>query len=375
MKKVLYSSFFIILFLGACYTANKLSYFNFAYLYNKKNNFTNLENIVFNTSDSLSIVYLKVNLHDLLYDKAENEKNFKANFKIYYELYSSYESKSILDSSSFVYVDSLNYGIETEMIANFDVKAEFPGNYILYIILSDLNKKQSYSTVVNIYKESPNSRQNFLVKADDELPVFKNFISEEQKIKIISNNPNAKEIIVRYYNRQFFIAKPPFIYDKDKIFHFKADSIFTIKINTNNETGFLQLHKKGFYHFQIDSTAREGLTLFRFYDGFPEITTPSQALLPLRYFTTKKEFDIMRSHEDLKTAIDSFWLERAGNSQRAKAMIQKYYNRVQDANIFFTSYQEGWRTDRGIIYIIYGEPNYVYKKTDVEEWTYGEAGN
>jgi hypothetical protein len=56
-------------------------------------------------------------------------------------------------------------------------------------------------------------------------------------------------------------------------------------------------------------------------------------------------------------------------------MIKLYYNRVMDANRFFTSYLEGWKTDRGIIYIIYGPPNVVYKGRNVEGWVYGEDKN
>ena len=43
--------------------------------------------------------------------------------------------------------------------------------------------------------------------------------------------------------------------------------------------------------------------------------------------------------------------------------------------MLFSSYQEGWKTDRGLIYIIYGPPSEVYRKTGEEEWIYGERNN
>ena len=62
-------------------------------------------------------------------------------------------------------------------------------------------------------------------------------------------------------------------------------------------------------------------------------------------------------------------------SERARTLIREFYTRVESANNYFTSYLEGWKTDRGIIYIIYGVPNVVYKNKDYENWIYGEENN
>ncbi|MPN51542.1 hypothetical protein SDC9_199190 [bioreactor metagenome] len=46
-----------------------------------------------------------------------------------------------------------------------------------------------------------------------------------------------------------------------------------------------------------------------------------------------------------------------------------------NANRLFTSYTEGWQTDRGMIYIVFGPPNIVYRSDDTESWIYGEENN
>jgi hypothetical protein len=48
---------------------------------------------------------------------------------------------------------------------------------------------------------------------------------------------------------------------------------------------------------------------------------------------------------------------------------------VQDANYYFTSYLEGWKTDRGMVYLIYGSPNVIYRTLNSETWIYGEENN
>ncbi|MDZ7822184.1 MAG: GWxTD domain-containing protein [Candidatus Marinimicrobia bacterium] len=40
-------------------------------------------------------------------------------------------------------------------------------------------------------------------------------------------------------------------------------------------------------------------------------------------------------------------------------LMNEYYYRVQTANQRFSGQREGWRSDRGMIYIIYGEPDAV----------------
>ncbi len=56
--------------------------------------------------------------------------------------------------------------------------------------------------------------------------------------------------------------------------------------------------------------------------------------------------------------------------ERSRELIKLFYNRVFFANVYFTSYIEGWRTDRGMIYIIYGLPDYIYKSGEEERWIY-----
>jgi GWxTD domain-containing protein len=342
-----------------------------------ENSFTNFGTVIYHASDEKSRVYLDVKLKDLKYLGGQNKKPHYARYKVFYELYPNYESKTISDSAALFFTDTLNYGVDANMVVDFDISAAFPGEYVLKISLTDLNRKEN-NVVFNIYKvskTSQNSSQNFMVVDEDNNPLFVKHIKDEQYFKILCNQKDNRQLMVRYYNCKLPIAKTPFAVDKNITFNFKADSLYDISM-TNGESVLLKLPFDGIYHFQQDTTQVEGFTLFHFDDGFPEIETPLQAILPLRYLTTQKEFDALLKYQDYKVAVDSFWLERAsGQAERAKNMIAKYYLRVVLANKMFTSYQEGWKTDRGIIYIIYGPPTELYRKTGEEQWIYGERGN
>ena len=212
------------------------------------------------------------------------------------------------------------------------------------------------------------------MKHPDNSIFYNNWLSSDEEFKIVSNNNKIEKLFVRYYDLFFPIATPPFSETTQKAFNFKADSIFTVEIK-NGQTQNLKFLKKGIYHFQADTSSKEGFTVFRFDDDFPAVTTVNQVLQPLRYLTSKSEYDEINIAKNKKDAIDNFWIQTSGNADRAKQMIKLYYNRVKEANQFFSSYLEGWKTDRGIIYIIYGPPNIVYRDKYFEKWVYGEDRN
>jgi len=91
---------------------------------------------------------------------------------------------------------------------------------------------------------------------------------------------------------------------------------------------------------------------------------------PLAYLASAEEMYRMKAADRPKSALDDFWISCGGNIDKARELIRIYYTRVLYSNYYFTSYKEGWRTERGMIYIIYGPPDKVYKTNDGESWGY-----
>ena len=133
--------------------------------------------------------------------------------------------------------------------------------------------------------------------------------------------------------------------------------------------------REGFYHIQLSDSTKHGFTLYRFEESFPAVTTVKDLIEPLRFINSNSEYKTLTEADFPKAEVDRFWLNLAGNQDRAKLLIQKFYSRVENSNEFFTSYTEGWRTDRGLIYLIFGAPNIIYKNSESEFWVYGEESN
>jgi GWxTD domain-containing protein len=246
---------------------------------------------------------------------------------------------------------------------------------VLKITTTDLYREQSSLEYLKVDKSSKYVRQNFLpIDPETQTPLFRSWFYENEKIHILYNNASTNNLIVKYYDHTFDIAPPPFAVYNHKLFDYETSRTFN---TSRTPEGYFEFtaSDRGFYHIQEDSTSREGLTLFHYHDGFPRINSPEEMVSALRFITSKKEFTELSESDNQKLELDQFWLKISNNPARARELIKAYYNRVQNANIFFSCHKEGWKTDRGIIYIVFGPPDIVYKSSNAESWVYGEENN
>ncbi len=105
------------------------------------------------------------------------------------------------------------------------------------------------------------------------------------------------------------------------------------------------------------------------------ITDLDEAIEQLRYFAKSGELSYIREPQDEKERrrrFEEFWERNnpAPGSSTNRAMVE-YYTRIAYANANFGHYIAGWKTDRGMVYIIYGPPNTVDRHPlDVESKPY-----
>lgn len=372
--KFIWFVFVLVIVSAGCTTTSKVSQTNLVSLYQPEQQFADLDCWVYHTTDSTSTLFVEVLFSNLVYQKDPYSGQYTCSYRLSFKLTAGYDSGDILATSSLLAGDSLNYGKSNSVVHSFEVKSKYPGEYLLEITLFDLNRKFSSNHYLEIDKTNHYGRQNFIILNQNNGLIFKNYLPEDEPFRIVTDLPEQKYLTVNYYLRDFPVARPPYTEDNEPVFNYKPDSVFTVSVD-NGQSEWLTLNKTGFYHFRKDTVSREGLTLFCFHEGFPEITTAEQLRYPLRYITTRKEYDTLMENLNIKAGVDDFWLKTARTPERAKILFQKYYSNVEDANRYFTSYLEGWKTDRGLIYIIFGEPDYVYRGKGNEEWIFGEPQN
>lgn len=108
--------------------------------------------------------------------------------------------------------------------------------------------------------------------------------------------------------------------------------------------------------------------------SFPELTSAQDLIAPTRYIASRSEYARMSSAEHPKKALDEFWLNCNASPESARNLLQTYYSRVEEANHAFSGLVEGWKTDRGMVHIVFGIPQRVRKDSWNEYWIYGEEG-
>lgn len=84
------------------------------------------------------------------------------------------------------------------------------------------------------------------------------------------------------------------------------------------------------------------------------------AIKQLKYIADKKEFDQLKnaSPEERLEQFEEFWgAHDPTPGTEANEWMDEFYRRVQFANENFTVFREGWKTDMGMIYIIFGPPS------------------
>lgn len=375
MQKILFR-FFLISFISltAC-KETRLGRSNMSSQYDSDQPYHLFQFALFHSGNDTTELQFRIPLHEFLYKRDHTLSEFKSEFSLTYYFYEDYRTKNIIDSATFHFTDSIFF----RQLYWYDYLLPFPlGKFeqgILKIEIADRNKNSNSIFNIHFNKKDIGNRQYFYTEHKENSRIPQSILSVNDTFKIhISELLNTDSLYVGYFNHFREIALPPFSYENIKVFPWKPDSVFTISIH-NKQTEFLNFRKPGIYHFMPDTILRNGYTMYLTRPDYPLISTHDLMVGPLRYISTNKEFRKIETQPDPQSAIEDFWLGITSNADVARRLIKNYYSRVQFANVFFTSYKEGWMTDRGMVYIVMGAPNIVYRSSFNEIWIYGEDGN
>ncbi|MEM1054021.1 MAG: GWxTD domain-containing protein [Bacteroidota bacterium] len=107
--------------------------------------------------------------------------------------------------------------------------------------------------------------------------------------------------------------------------------------------------------------------------GFPALTGLRDLVGPLQYLATPAEWNtILAAPEDsLRQAFDAFWGAHFQDRRLAAATFRAFYERVEEANRLFSNHKDGWKTDRGMVYVLFGPPERTEDRFETEVWIYG----
>jgi len=231
----------------------------------------------------------------------------------------------------------------------------------LILRIGEKETKNYYTYIINL-----NTISNFFISEKGlTIPIIQSYASVGKKIKIAKLTGLDSDFGIQFYSTKFPAALPPMASLKSNNPFGKADSTFTL-----SSKDMLPTTTEGLYSI-FEQNNEKTVSFFRIStQKYPQLSSIDEIIEASIFLFTKKEKDKITDADNPKKEFDAFWLENTNSSERAGKMISAYFKRVKESNLLFSTFKEGWKTDMGMLYIIFGPPDKVFKLDSSIEWIY-----
>jgi GWxTD domain-containing protein len=338
-----------------------------SYLYNPtRSSFSPGVNVNLQSDESatLGIRFLS---NDLFFSEANPEGVPTAGVIISVKLYNVDQARSLVDTVSYNLniVKDVN---KREYFYNFPLKVEGGMKYLIELKILDRLRMIVSQNFVPFNTLSPLNKYNFIIQGYfNHNQLFSPVLRVDEYIRMNYTRGPVDSLFISFYKLLGTAPDPPSMMLPQKTIDYEPDRVVALPYS---DTLPIMLPRKGIFLCSVDRKIKSGYALLNFGASYPNMTKPEEMIEPLIYIATQMEVDQLKASPKPKLALDDFWIKCGGNIERARELIRIFYTRVVYSNLYFTSFTEGWKTERGMIYVIYGPPDKVYKNAEGESWGY-----
>lgn len=388
---------------------------------------------VFKYNDTKSIIefYFSVNQRDLKYTGSANNFAGQANIEI--SIYDKSKEKLIFDDVFGLQTkvnDTAKAKLSNKLIGqqNFTLNS---GEYLIKLIGSDINNPakpdtQSFSVTIPVFDNSKTGLSEIelstgINKSTDSKSIFHKYGFE------VTPNPDAlygmNLTSVSYYIEIYNIKKEysgddnyliATIYDNSKNIVLTDTKPENLKADIFLETGSLKIDSlnSGIYFLKIKlldslngkfvekekkffvyNKSKENLSdqndekgfLVSEYKAMPldKVEDEFEKTQYIRNTNETNEYNKLTTVDEKRKFMFNFWRKRNLNPNSTLNLYKvEYFKRVNEANFRYKQgFLEGWKSDRGRIFIMYGAPSEIEAHPNeadskgYEIWTYESLAN
>lgn len=349
------------LVLHQSYAQKRMSSYDVSFLYDEEHEF--LVNYKVASSGTQFKVYLQFML---------NSGNVKiTDYDISYDLRNNYideqqsANKIALDSSALMATGFRQF--------IYEISFNKPSNQkIMVVDVFNRMKDSHYVFDIPLSFGDFEPAPYLLFEPKKDIPYFPKFLTVKKdfRIKNVFGASGNYELSGIVNNKK--MAPPPFDLNEYNVpTEVKIDTLFG-----TNENEPMSLYNPGYYRISspnFEGTERHILVHDEYYPYFGKY---EDLIKPLILITTNNEYNSLRNSEDVRDVFEAFVQDAiSSNPESAKNFIKYYYRRIRTSARLFTENKAGWKTDRGIIYQIFGKPNQVFRNELTEVWTYANLPN
>ncbi|SDC87508.1 GWxTD domain-containing protein [Williamwhitmania taraxaci] len=332
--------------------------------YNPAANSVHPEVKVFHLNDSLSELNILFYPKEILMSTSNPDSVLRGSVRFNMELYNVKDSLVAVDTASLVVTIDQNSLRKPSMYSKLPVRATLGECYVMKFSVTDVLREQTAIVLMMVDKTNRNTGQWYRTTNPDG-SVFFGMAVREGGIVMVDHPMRSLDSTYIFFYRNLSVSPPPVRAIREYLPEL-PDSVW--KIGGKR----VSFPYEGTYCISADSSQGKGLMLGRFTTGFPRRVSPNQLVESMVYIESRVT-DSGFTATNSKLLLDSLWLSRTGNHEASRELIRIYYNRLFLANYYFSSYKEGWKTDRGMIFMVYGLPTRIFRYGLNEVWIYGHA--
>jgi GWxTD domain-containing protein len=338
-----------------------------SYLYNPTKNPVNPRYHITNLSDNQSNLAIKFFAGELFFSEANPTGLPTASMVVTVKLFNTTRGMALIDTA-YYNLNIVKDAGKQEYVYDIPLRVKEELEYVAEVKILDRLRSLVIQAFVPFNTISNTNRYNYMAQGHiGKNELFNPVLRVDEFVNLVYLRGPADSLYISFYQPFTIKPDPPSMILPEKTIDYGPDTTISIAYS---DTLPMMFPNPGIYLCSVDSNVTDGFAFFNFGPTYPEMTTPEVMIEPLTYLATENELDNMRTAPRPKVALDEFWIKCGGNVEKARELIRIYYTRVHYANYYFTSYKEGWRTERGMIYIIYGPPDKVYKNSEGESWGY-----
>jgi len=341
-----------------------------SYLYNPTKNPINPRYNITNQTDTLSVLSVKFFAADLYFSEANPTGVSSAMMLISVKLFNISHGKVLADTA-LLNISIVKEAGKPEYVYPIPLKVEKGTEYLTEIRILDRLRLKVVQAFVTFNTRSDNNKYNFRAQGHFEKnELFSQVLRINEYVNLIYTRGPVDSLFISFYKPFTEVPDPPSMLVPEKTLDYEPERVVAIHYS---DTLPIMFPREGIYLFTTGRNLKEGYTFLNLGESYPAMTTPQVMIKPLVYLASRNEIEDLASSLKPKLALDEFWIKCGGNIDKARELIRIYYTRVLYSNYYFTSYKEGWMTERGMIYIIYGPPDKVYKTSEGESWGYSKS--
>lgn len=348
--------------------------------YNKDKEFFYLDPLVFynqeNSTPRLD-VYVEVPMSNVQFIKKSAEKKFEANIE-YDIIITDRNNQIVSQETNTTKVTKTNKefkdagGTSEYIIKNFYLE---PGEYDVQVEVIDRNSGSSNVKNSKVVVEDFNSGE--VVFSD--IMMVSNFSYNAENKKMITplvtknvGDLNKFYLFFEVYNNADIPLQKSFryeVHDKDNKEIMKGNISYVLSPGVNQkieELGTEDLFT-GDYKLVVKDISNNTFASkdFNFkWSGLPvSVKDLDLAISQTIYIATTDEYEKMqkpKSKEEKEKRFVQFWRSKDPSpGTSTNELMQEYYQRIEVANERYSNYFDGWKSDMGMVYIIYGDPTSI----------------